>query len=94
MNEEESWTEVKPREKKISPSSSTPVSPTSGRERVASFGEIDLTAEKVRKSKFAMKEQKLEWSATKRRERELRVNVRQEQRERTAKEQASREEKE
>lgn len=84
MSDEESWTEVKPRERKSLPADD-PTTPPSPRARIGSFGEIDLTAEKARKSRSQMKESKLEWSATKRREREIKVNARQEQRERTIK---------
>lgn len=80
------WTEVKRKEKKPSPHSTPPSTP---RARTESFGELDLTAEKDRMSRTAMKEKKLDWSTAKRRERAMRVEKRSEQRERSVKQKAN-----
>jgi hypothetical protein len=91
MSGESEWIEVKPRRQASKQKAPETVeaadeqdgSPTTPRARTQSFGEHDFR-QKVRLGKTARREKKLEWSASKSRERTERIEKRDKQREATA----------
>jgi hypothetical protein len=87
MTEESEWTEVKSRRRvsriKAPEATDLDEEPTTPRARTQSFGEHDVK-QKVRLGKTARREKKLEWSASKARERTERIEKRDKQRETAA----------
>lgn len=80
------WIEVKPRKHVPKVVDAEPGSPRTPRARTQSFGMDTEVSMKSRIGKHARKINKLEWSASKLREREMRVNKREKQREAAARE--------
>jgi len=88
---DDGWTEVKPRqlqkvERERSQRTESPATP-SPRDRADSSNDLNVQ-EKGRISRYAHRENKLEWSASKARERNARIEKRSAQRERVARENA------
>ena len=84
MTHEGEWIEVKPRTPKPQvqfENVSGHMSPRSPKSRASSFGDLGDVSSKRRIGKHTRRERKLEWSATKRRERDIRVEKREYQRE-------------
>ena len=83
----EEWIQVKPRRQTTRERlEAEPATPRSPRARAQSFTDSHEVAEKSRIGKHARREKKLEWSASKRRERDERVEKRTSQREAAARE--------
>jgi hypothetical protein len=86
--ENEEWTQVKPRRQASKPE--TPAedenAPQTPKARTQSFGEVHEVLGKARIGRQARREQKLEWSASKARERGQRMEKREKQREAAARE--------
>ncbi len=80
---EDGWTQVRPKTKasKKQPSQTEEGGLTTPRARISSALDLEIV-EKGRISKTAHRESKLEWSASKRREREARIERRNVQRDR------------
>lgn len=78
---DDGWTQVQPRIKKASETQKEPQEegPSTPRPRTSSANDLQVT-EKGRISRTAHRESKLEWSASKRREREARIERREAQR--------------
>lgn len=92
MSEEPTeWVEVKPRRQTTKERLEEPQSPRSPRARAQSFTDHAEVSGKSRIGKHARRESKLEWSATKRRERDIRVEKRNIQREANKERQSSQE---
>ena len=92
MSEDSEWTEVKPRRQtsKIKspedePSGGEGAAPTTPRARTQSFGESEFKR-RGPMGRVARREKKLEWSASKARERDQRIEKRDHQREAAARE--------
>ena len=75
MSDQEDWTEVI----RSTPKTKTNTGESSSRNRVDSFGEI-IEVPRIRMGRTEHRENKLEWSATKQRERKIRVEKRNVQR--------------